>query len=90
MNNMKTLNGMNRAAAVLVSTVLGAVSFCNCFQAWAADEGSEPLMINVVFDVEEGTDYAVGTEASDFDSYQIDVTDVNRLRLPSGKLKKSG
>ena len=56
MNNMKTLNGMNRAAAVLVSTVLGAVSFCNCFQAWAADEGSEPLMINVVFDVEEGTD----------------------------------
>ena len=90
MNNIKTANGMNRAAAMLVSAVLGAVSFCNCLSTWAADEKTEPVLVNVVFAIEEGTEYAVGTDPSVFETYQIDISSENRLRLPAGKLKKSG
>jgi len=87
---MKTTSttGMKRAAALLASAVVGISSFCNSFATWAEDETAEPVVINIIFDIEEGTDYAKDTSAEDFATYQVDLSQTDRLRLPAGKLKK--
>lgn len=90
---MKTSSttGMRRAAALLASAVIGITSFCNCFTSWAEETASaEPVVINIVFDLEEGMEPAVGATEEEFATYQLDLSQTDRLRLPAGKLKKSG
>lgn len=90
MKSTSSINGMKRAAAFLVSAVISTVSFCNCLTTWAEDDTAEPVIVNVVFDIDEDTGFPEGVTGEAFTTYQIDVSTENRIRLPGDKLKKKG